>query len=92
VFYTIERFHHAGGLAKPIAKLAVIMPETKTKSFIFFPSRSSPLLNRRRLKKQLNKITNYQKSPCREIYKGFFYSCLCKLKSLQLLEGGHPIS
>ena len=72
MFYTIERFDHAGGLAKPITRLAVIIPETKTKSFIFFPSRSRPPLNRRRLKKQLNKITNYQKSPCREIYKGFF--------------------
>jgi len=33
LFYTIERFHHAGGLAKPLARLAVIITETKTKSF-----------------------------------------------------------
>jgi len=31
--------------------------EIKPKSFIFFPSRSSPLFNERRLKKPLSKIT-----------------------------------
>jgi len=72
VLYTIERFHHTGGLAKPIARLAVIMPETKTKSYIFFPSRSSPLLNRRRLKRQLNRITT-KTSPYGEIHRGFSF-------------------
>jgi hypothetical protein len=38
-------------------KLSKIKVETKTKSFIFLPSRSSPLLNERRLKKQLSEIT-----------------------------------
>jgi len=73
VFCTIERFHHSGGLAKPIARLATIIHETKTKSYIFFPSRSSPLLNRRRLKKQLNKITNYQKSPVERSVRAFLF-------------------
>jgi len=27
VFYTIDRFHHAGGLAKPIARLAAGITE-----------------------------------------------------------------
>jgi len=50
----------------------MFLNETKTKSFIFFPSRSSPLLNKRRLKRQLNKITT-TRSPYGEIHRGFSF-------------------